>query len=294
VKNNDWIGLMVIGGIIVLGLVGGVKNSNSGLSSTNNTSKKTSEASIQKEIKKAETQVKELQKQVQAKEDAKNNSKYYGLVDMQYVNRSSSPAKEYVALKVSYNATGTIPITGWTLKSSSTNNSVSIPKGIYLFFAGTQNLEEEVYVKANDVVYVVTGISPNGYGFKTNKCSGYLEQFQNFIPYIDLKCPLPKNEDLSGIPKIVINDACFEHINRMPRCKIQTKSLPANWSYECTNFIYNKINYPSCVNTHKNDKDFYLGEWRLYLKRSDILWKDSREEIVLYDNLGKIVDKLKY
>jgi hypothetical protein len=92
----------------------------------------------------------------------------------------------------------------------------------------------------------------------------------------------------------VINDACFDYIESMGQCRIQTETLPLNWSHECTNFIYNKINYPSCVNTHKNDKDFYQKEWRVYLKRSEKIWKEKRETIILYDDHGKIVDTLKY
>jgi hypothetical protein len=63
---------------------------------------------------------------------------------------------------------------------------------------------------------------------------------------------------------------------------------------ECTDFIYKKVNYPACIDTHKNDKDFYQNEWRIFLKRSETLWKNSREDIVLLDEEGKIVDEYKY
>ena len=129
---------------------------------------------------------------------------------------------------------------------------------------------------------------------KSNKCSGYLTQFQTFIPFINNICPLAKNEDLSQIPKIISNDACFDYLNTLQRCRVPTKNLPVNFTYECTHFISNTINYPSCINIHKNDKDFYQHEWRVYLKRSASLWKDRRENIILYDNQGKIVSTLTY
>ncbi len=156
------------------------------------------------------------------------------------------------------------------------------------------NTEDTIMLTGGDTLYLVTGISPNGASFKVNKCSGYLGQFQIFVPYLNNICPLPKDEDLSSIPNLVINDACFDRIDTMSRCRIQTAPLPQNLSSECTNFILNKINYPSCVNIHKNDKDFYQKEWRVYLGRSASLWKNKRETIVLYDSLGKIVDTLKY
>ena len=149
-------------------------------------------------------------------------------------------------------------------------------------------------ISAGDTAYLITGISPNGVSFKTNKCSGYLTQFQTFIPYISNSCPRPRDENLSAIPKIAVNDDCLDYIDSFPSCRVETQNLPVNWSYECKNFITQKINYPSCVNLHKGDKDFYQNEWRIYLKKSTSLWKSRRENIILYDNLGKIVDTLTY
>ena len=190
----------------------------------------------------------------------KSRSKYYGLVTISRVNRSKDPKKEYVLIKVSSKATTTVPVTGWLIKSESSGKSVLIPQSSYLFFAGVPNTEENIILKANDSLYLSTGISPNGASFKVNKCSGYLEQFQDFYPGISQSCPRARDEDLSSIPKLTINDACLDYIKSFPSCRIQTKTLPANWSYECTNFITTKINYPSCINTHKNDSDFYKNE----------------------------------
>lgn len=300
--KEDWLWVVVVGGIIVIGLLGGFKNPDgSGFSffppatSTANLTPEQKQADIQQQITSTQYKVDELKKQVQAEKDAKVASKYKGIVSIRNVNRwSNTASQEQITLYVSGETKEAINITGWTLTSTSSGATVKIPKATYLFFADTQNSEESVYVKNGDTVYISTGYSPNGYSFKVNKCIGYLSQFQSWTPGLPYNCPLPKNEDLSGIPRTVINDACFDYIERYPQCRIQTETLPLNWSYECTNFIYNKINYPSCVNVHKNDADFYGTEWRIYLKRSEKLWKTSRETIVLYDNLGKIVDIYRY
>lgn len=292
-ENNSF-GLLVILGIIAVILLGGVKNAPFTPPLKSSTTQTQSTANIEQQIKKAQSQVKDLEKEIQLEADKKTQSQYKDIVTLSFISKSSDPSREYATIKVSTKATSTIQVTGWTIKSLSTGNQVTIPKATYLFFTGMLNTEDNILLVGGDTLYLVTGISPNGASFKVNKCSGYLGQFQTFVPYLNNSCPLPKNENLSSIPNLVVNDACFDYIDSMPRCRIQTKPLPPNFSSECTNFIYNKINYPSCINTHKDDKDFYQKEWRVYLERSARLWKDKHESIVLYDSGGKIVDTLTY
>lgn len=294
-KNND---LVFIGVIVTLAiLLSGGSSNGGGLFSSGPLTPEQKQANIQKQITDTQYKVDELKKQVDAEEAKKTQSIYKDIVEISYINRSTDPNQEYVAIHVAGNATTTIPITGWTIKSLSSGQSFQIPQGTYLFFTGSINTEQNIYLGANDNFYLVTGYSPNGSSFKINKCSGYLTQFQTFVPYIGSQCPAPKNEDLSSIPKTVNNDACFDYIDSMSSCRIQTDPLPpgsTKWGSECTDFIYKKINYPSCVDTHKNDKDFYKNEWRVYLKRSTSVWKNSREDVVLLDQYGKIVDEIKY
>ncbi len=293
-EKDHSIGLIILVGIVAIGLTGGIHGAgNNGLFSSGATPVE-KQNSIANQIQETELKVKDLQKKVQEEEDKKTQSKYKGIVRMYYINRSTDPAQEYVTLHVDNTNGETIPVTGWTLKSTSSGRSVNIPKATYLYFAGSINTEDPIYLTGGDTLYLVTGISPNGASFKSNKCSGYLSQFQTFVPYLSSSCPRPGEEDLSSIPTTVNNDACLDYIQYFPSCRIQTDPTPANWSYECTNFIYKKINYPACVDAHKNNKNFYQPEWRVYLKRNEPLWKNSRENVVLYDNEGKIVDTLSY
>lgn len=294
-SKDDYTGIGILLLIIVIALFGGTKNNLAG-PPVDKTPKTEAEqrVDIQKQLNEAEKKALDIQKQIDEKEAQKTESKYKGLVFIRYVNRSTNPGNEYVTIQTDSRATTSIPITGWTLRSASSGKTVTIPKASYLFFAGQVNSEENIILSGGETVYIITGISPNGSSFKVNKCSGYLSQFQTFIPYLTTSCPRPRDMDLSSIPKLTINDACFDYLDYFPSCKIETKTLPLNWSYECKNFIYEKINYNSCINTYKNDPDFYKKEWRVYLKRSDILWKQRRENIILYDNEGKIVHSLTY
>lgn len=288
-------GILILLGIIAIALFGGAKGAGkNGLISSGNRTPVEKKVDIEKQIKETQREIDKLKLQMQAEEDKKNASIYKGEVTISGVTRSKDPSKEYITIKVDRNSTKRIPVTGWRVKSLSIGNSIAIPKGTYLFFTGMINSEENIYLTAGETLYLTTGSSPNGVSFKVNKCSGYLGQFQKFIPTLRKICPAPKNENLSSIPKLIINEACLDYIDRFPTCRTQTESLPVNWSSECYSFIYDKINYPSCVNTHKSDVDFYQPEWRVYLKYSSSLWKSSKEVIVLYDTEGKVVDTFKY
>ena len=71
-------------------------------------------------------------------------------------------------------------------------------------------------------------------------------------------------------------------------------NLPLSISPECNIYMRENINYGSCVQKHKNDKDFYNHEWRVYLERDQQLWKDRREVIKLLDTNGKTIDAISY
>ena len=292
-KDNS-LGIIIILGVIAIALFGGSKGAgNNGLLTSGRGTPTQKQQNVEGRTKTTESGVDYLKDQLKTEEDVKNRSEYYGVVTLKHITKSKDPSSEYVTIRASQTEK-IISVTGWKLKSLSTGNSVNIPKATYLFFTGMQNVEEDIYLTSGDTLYLITGLSPNGVSFKSNKCSGYLGQFQKFTPYISNKCPLPENEDLSSIPKTRASDTCFDYIDSMSQCKIPTKSLPTNLSSECTKFIYEKVNYASCINVHKNDKDFYQNEWRVYLKRSETLWGNKREAIVLYDGTGKVVSTLKY
>jgi hypothetical protein len=292
--KETFTGILILLVVIAVVLFGGNKiGQNGGLFHFAQTPRQTqqqTQTNIQQELNSAQNQVSDLQSQLQNI----NDSKYKGLVSLEYVNRGADAESEYIVLRMSDNATTSVPITGWTLHSLSSGVSVTIPFGTQLYFSGVQDIEDAIVLYPGDIAYVITGVSPIGYSFLINKCSGYLSQFQTFIPYISTQCPLAQNEDLSSIPKTIDNNACFDYIDSYPPCKTQTDPLPNNWSEQCVNFITEKLNYSSCVDTHKSDADFYQKDWRIYLARSSPIWQNEREDIVLYDNSGKVVDELKY
>jgi hypothetical protein len=292
-EKDHYIGLIVLLAIIAAAVFGGQKNviqTQSGATAQPLTQPKT----IDEQLADTQTKVTVLQQKIKAEEDAKTHSPYYGLVSVQFINRGNTPNYEYAVLHMSDYATTTVQISGFRLQSVASGQGVTIPNGVVLYWSGTINGQNLIILSPGDNVFLITGISPIGYNFKVNKCSGYLSQFQTFVPYLSTMCPAPRDENLSSIPRRIENNACLDYINSMPSCRQQINPLPTNFSYECTNFITTKLNYNSCISTHKDDKNFYQKEWRVYLGRSSTLWQSEREDIILYDANGKIVSELTY
>ena len=292
-EKDEYIGIIVILGIIAIAAFGGNKyrNSNNG---TLVDSSPIQQQTLQEKIVQAQVQVNDLKKQIQAQTDAKNRSIYFGKVKIQYINHSENTKNEYVVLHEDDYSTTTIPVTGWSLRIVSSGDVYTISKASQLFFSGVVNDENPIILYPGDTVYVNTGLSPTGSNFKVNKCTGYLSQFQSFIPYLYTNCPLPRNEDTTSISRLPQNEECLKYLYSYQACKTQIETLPASFTYECKKFIIDKLNYPACVNTHKYDSDFYLKQWYVYLRQNKTIWDTIHSDITLYDSDGKVVDILKY
>lgn len=300
-KSNDLLFIVAIVGLGIVALLsgggsgGGLFSSQSGNGSQTNGN--LNEQQIGQELNKVERDVSQVAKDVKTLEENKNASVYKGMIDLQSISHSynNDPANEYIHITASSQNKKNIKITNWTLRSISTGNSISIGKGTYLFFGDGQDRSttQDILMTPGDIAYINTGRSPLGVSFKTNICSGYHNQFLQFNPYLSTNCPLARNEK-NNIPPTVKNDSCFDMLDNFPQCRIQTASFPIGTSPECSNFITKTMNYRACVDLHRNDIGFYKNEWRIYLERSDSLWKTRRETVELIDELGKIVDSYSY
>lgn len=243
---------------------------------------------IEKQIDEAEKRAEELKEEISELEQSQNRSDYYGLVKIERMRTSSDVDAEYIRLSASRNASESINITGWKLISLFSNNQTTIPQGTNLYRPNGQSVVGNIILNPRDTVYISSGKSPISESFRINKCSGYHEQFLDFSPRLRLQCPYPE-EDLD-IPFSIHTTECHEYVDRLPRCKIHTTEPPLEVNDDCREYIYQKISYPACVDFHKNDKDFYKAEWRLFLERRNPLWSRKYEVIQLIDNEGKIVD----
>jgi len=209
--------------------------------------------------------------------------------------RDSDPNYEYMEITSSPDNADRVNITGWTIESMVTGQRISIEKASYLPQMYNVNYQEPIFISPGDKVYIHTGRSPIGTSFRTNLCTGYFEQFQDFNPSLRTECPLPENEpDFVTIGPNAFNDNCIDYVESIPRCQIVTEQLPLTMQPECITYINTKINYKTCVSRYKDKPNFYKPEWRIYLNRNSEMWKEQRDVIRLLDANGKVIDTISY
>lgn len=219
-------------------------------------------------------------------------SPYKSKIDLNNNNaRETDVKKENLIITVIGQEEKGILITGWKLKNSK-GEEFKIGKGTNLVFSFQVNQQEDIILNRSERVYIITGRSPVGTSFKVNKCTGYFQQFQEFIPSLNNDCPRPKDENITKLAGL--NDVCLDYIETLSACRIPLKEKPFNLDNKCLNFIEENVNYNACVRDHKLDKDFYKDTWMIYLNRDVEIWKNKRETITLYDQDGNFVDSVSY
>lgn len=224
-------------------------------------------------------------------------SPYRGTVSMShYVSGASSQnlGNEYVEIGVASDAGIPVDLTGWTLESDATGNAVTIPQGTEVPTSGIVNAIQDVVLSPGERAIIISGKSPIGASFRENKCIGYFSTFQNFSPPLPQNCPVPSNELSSFYGTGYIRDAsCIEYVNKLSRCQVAL-SPPVNVSGACQSFSVKYFNYNGCVDAHKNDVDFNGDTWRIYLGRTNSMWRTKNELVKLLDINGKTVDAFSY
>lgn len=209
--------------------------------------------------------------------------------------KETNPDEEYLEIKADKKNKSSMKITGWKLKGK-TGLDIAIGKGAsYIYASVASQPQGDIYLKPGEKAVVITGKSPLGTSFKLNKCAGYFEQFQEFTPELNTDCPLLRDEELPS--NISNNDQCLDYIDRVSSCQTVI-SIPYKYSSKlsssCQDYVTQNANYKTCLENHKDDADFYLPEWRVYLERSEELWKKKRENIILYDDRNNIIDSKSY
>ncbi len=223
-------------------------------------------------------------------------SPYYGIVSMNhYVSGagSTNPGNEYVEITVAQSATAPVDISGWTLESSATGAAAVIPKGTEVPTSGIVNAVQDIVLTPGTQALIISGQSPIGASFRDNKCIGYFSTFQQFSPPLPQNCPLPYDELTSFYPGYIRDAACIDYVNTLSRCQA-VLSPPVGTSGACQNFLVNYLNYNGCVNAHRNDADFEGNTWRVYLGRTNSMWRTQNEVVKLLDAQGKTVDAFSY
>jgi len=236
------------------------------------------------------------------------------------------PSKEYITIQNSVygESLDSAAISGWVLENgrgqksyqvggnvvSGRSSRVKIPL-VGKFYTTSPLFVEPIVLRPGEMLIVTTGYPPAGIvrtsGFKTNKCMGYLEdEFDTFFsPQMIRLCPSARSYSFT----MRSDRDCYNFLNNMSQChapefkdvreqdgsfEIGAPDRVLGLSNECKLFIRQNLNYNSCILNHSADADFYQREWRVFLNQPFELWENEREQITLYDNLGRTVDQIKY
>jgi len=261
---------------------------------TSQTQNLTEKEKIALELKQAGEEVKKVEEALKKLEEEQSTSIYKGKIKISKCLGSRTDVdKEYLEIVANLSTNEKIQISDWVLKSEMTGTEIKIGNASKLPYTSQINKETPVFLSNKDKAIIVSGRSPIGVSFQINKCSGYLEQFQDFEPYIKKQCPLVEDEDLPIIGPNAFNDACLDYIDSISKCETPL-TFPLDMQYECRTYLTTEVNYNACVDNYKNKSNFYEPEWRIFLDRTNQLWKKDREIIKLLDAQKKIVDICSY
>jgi hypothetical protein len=212
----------------------------------------------------------------------------YVSLSLKNARSSRDPNSEYIQIAYSSSATDPINISNWTV-SNIRGESFRLGQITKLPGITTTPNQDQLIISKGSRVNVITGRSPQGESFRANKCMSYLNQFKKFVPSLPGSCPAPNKEP----GQEGLTDTCYTYVKNLSSCRMPT-SPPFYIDNQCREFITKIASYNACITNHKNDTDFYLNDYWVYLDRPTQLWSDIRETITLKNERGEIVKTYSY
>ena len=173
-----------------------------------------------------------------------NTSPYLGKIKIYSVRVQSSSRLSLIRLSTRLKKEEEVNITGWQIRGKA--NSFIITSGIEKYYPGYNPVPgKSIFVKQGDKIYLSGGSNPLGRGrnYRPNKCLGYLTNNNNFLVSLPKKCPKPTIEDVYHL-----NPYCQEFVLKMKKCEIPdySNNLRVSLDPECTSYLTDNFNYPSC------------------------------------------------
>ncbi|PIR47023.1 MAG: hypothetical protein COV07_01105 [Candidatus Vogelbacteria bacterium CG10_big_fil_rev_8_21_14_0_10_45_14] len=179
-----------------------------------------------------------------------------------------------------------LTITGWKMVNSR-GMVATIPKATRSFMQGVINSTEDVIVERREEVIVSDTTSPVGVSFKVDRCSGFLEEFQDFNPPLSLSCPSPV-ELVRARGANPPDASCASYVENLPSCQIGLNSGYSSLSQSCRGYVADTISQQSCVEKFGGRFDFFVPEWRVYLG-SPGFFNPASDTIYIFDQDGALV-----
>ncbi|MFH1346688.1 MAG: hypothetical protein ABIH10_00365 [Spirochaetota bacterium] len=185
-----------------------------------------------------------------------------------------------------------VDITGWKIKSNS-DKEIIIPGAVNLYDLSSFLFDSNIVLSSNGYVSIYSNTSAVSRNLRLNKCTGYLENDYDFIPQLPRNCP-SLSSPRSNIQ--YLSGACQSYLFSLGSCQVPDvsfyNSLPGNDDGNACRAFLSDISYYSCIKEHRNDLDFYLNDWRVWINKNIL---DSQHDAVkLFDSQGLLVYQYVY
>lgn len=220
-------------------------------------------------------------------------SPYAGKVEIgSHITPLSDGQGDYLTIRARDTNTTSIAITGWKLMSPVSSRSVTIGQGAEVYEAAGSSLAGTIFLSPGDDAVIASGRSPVGVSFKESRCTGYLDQFQDYYPQLSHDCPYADTEARS-MGSVINDNKCIDYLESLSQCRIDP-SPSSDLSDQCRQFVSSRMTYQGCVAAHRHESNFKARRWRIFLGYTGELWREKREVLVLLDESGRVVDSYSY
>lgn len=221
-------------------------------------------------------------------------SAYAGQVEIRsHIAPTNDGQGEYLTIRARDTNTSRIAISGWKIVSPVSSRSVEIGEGAEIYEPAGDSLVGTIFLSPGDEAIIASSRSPIGVSFKLNRCTGYLDQYQEYRPQLPHDCPYADSEAQVAASSVTNDNECVSYLESMGQCRIES-APPSNLSENCRAFINARLTYQGCVSAHRNESSFKVRQWRIYLGYSGELWREKREVLVLVDQNDRVVDSFSY
>lgn len=218
-----------------------------------------------------------------------------GIIDSYGGVSADEAALEYIVIAASSENTAPISMSGWSIQGIRDRGRYYIPSSTRSFVMGRVSDVAAVSLNPGERAIINSGTSPVGASFLENLCTGYLGQFQTFLPSLDERCPSAENEVLSEPATARTADpTCVQFAESIPRCQFFVGEPPHGVTSQCYSFIRNSLTYNGCVARHSWRPSFRGDTWHLFLNQPQSIWQDDTDLIRLLDAQGRVVDTWSY
>jgi len=185
----------------------------------------------------------------------------------------------------SANATGTIDVTGWQIKSK--HSGEYIPQAIDVYDPSGLTPPSDIRLKNGDTAYLYSTSAP--FNVRLNECIGYIANVADFSPAIPDTCPYIDQSAIQNFTGV-----CQNYIETLGQCQAPNMSSPQipRTDYACQDYLENNFNYKSCFEAHDGDANFLSDQ--VWVWTGSNVVDEYHDSVELLDQHGLLVDLYTY